>query len=247
MIPRNLIRITDTSQVVYRIFSTDRFVELLENKELVLVRPRLWEDPFENFMLECVATDEDGKVVGLRNIADQCYGQCWTFEPESDAMWRIYSSNKDGIRIKTSIDKIINALWEPLNTFSSLSYFIGKVQYLSREKIEKFMEETSFWDLAAGGQNDKFAETLLMKREAFAHEKELRVLAFNSGNNQRANGDIFKVNIDPNHFIDEISLDPRLLGEEAELLSEKLRSKGCIVNIVQSDLYRINTRIIKLT
>ena len=41
----------DYSKRIFRIFSTDRLIEMFEKNENVLVKPELWDDPFENFIL----------------------------------------------------------------------------------------------------------------------------------------------------------------------------------------------------
>ena len=50
---RNYINIVeaDLDQSIYRIFSRERFIQLYETKKLVLVKPKKWEDPFENFIM----------------------------------------------------------------------------------------------------------------------------------------------------------------------------------------------------
>ncbi len=246
MIPRNLIRIEDQDVPVYRIFSKYRFFELIETKELVLVRPSRWDDPFENFILKCVVEDQDGTKIGLSEIEKRWYGQCWSFRSESDAMWRIYSPNKDGIRVKTTIKKLATILWEDESSLSPLSYFIGKVQYLPREDIEKFIQNTSFESLTVGGQNDRFAETLLTKRTEFDHEYELRILAFNAENNPRAQGETFIIPINPNELIDEVCIDPRISDNEVEKIKEDVLSKGFVNTIIQSDMYKVQLKSIKI-
>ena len=46
---KNILNNIDSEQRIYRIFSLSRFEEMIQNQELVLVRPSMWDDPFENF------------------------------------------------------------------------------------------------------------------------------------------------------------------------------------------------------
>lgn len=78
------------NSIVYRIFSLDRFHEMFTKNRLTLVHPRLWDDPFENFLFSATLSVE-GVPVSTSQIQNELYGLCWTINQESDAMWRIYS------------------------------------------------------------------------------------------------------------------------------------------------------------
>jgi hypothetical protein len=92
---RNLIRLDDSGlgRPIYRIYALDRFRALLASKQDVVVNPTKWDDPFEDFFLERteVADHASGGTIPLRNLAGDWYGQCWSLNKDTDAMWRIYS------------------------------------------------------------------------------------------------------------------------------------------------------------
>lgn len=248
MSERNIIGIDDLDQEIYRIFPVHRIEEMFSSQRLTLVKPQVWDDPFENFLLNCTAVEEDGTEVGLSVLAASWFGQCWTLNADSDAMWRIYGQKKDGIRIKTTIRKLFSAAWEPHNTFSFLKYFVGKVSYHTREELESFLRDTSFWSIAIGGQNDGFAKTLLMKRTEFIHENEVRILVniAVTDNDKRIEGILYKIPINTNDFIDEICIDPRLSDIEANVLKEKIKALGYAGAINQSELYKLRITRIKM-
>ena len=240
----NIIGIEDVNTSIYRIFSIKRFKELIKTKKLVLVNPYKWDDPFENFFLRANAIDQDGSLVSLQNIANSWYGQCWTFNKESDALWRIYSSDKDGVRVKTTVKKLFSSVWNDNDKFKSLNYFIGAVEYKSRKEIEEFMNNTSFWDIAIGGQNDGFAKLLCIKRLEFQHENEVRLL-IHDNNNIGKNGR-FGIDIECENIFEEICLDPRLEEDSYEELKEEIKKYIKSVPIIQSELYKVTLNPIKL-
>ncbi len=249
MNPNNLIRIENQDTPIFRICRFKRLLQLLIEKELVLFKPKEWEDPFENFLLKCKVNTSNGEVGTLESIANSWYGLCWTLNPDSDAMWRIYSQDKDGLQIKTTIRKLAENLWEPTNKASSIKYFIGKVEYKSREQIENFLSQTSFQDVALGGDNIGFAETLLIKRTAFEHENEVRILANDLGPSNpdpRVKGDFYTIPINPNDLIDEICIDPRLNDKEVVSLKSIIKGLGYTGITTQSDLYKLNNISINL-
>ena len=114
---KNLIRIDNLDQHLYRIYALDKFEQLLASSYDVLVNPAKWKDPFENFFLEAteVIDDLSRQPIPLKNLAADWYGQCWSTQAESDAMWRIYSSDpnikgaapaKMGVKVKTTVKKL---------------------------------------------------------------------------------------------------------------------------------------------
>lgn len=240
----NAIDIIDLDEKIYRIFSISRFKELLITKKLVLVNPEKWDDPFENFFLKANAIEPDGTLVSLEDISKSWFGQCWTYTKDSDALWRIYSSKKDGIRVTTTIRKLFSQIWDDTDEFKFLNYFISAVKYKSRSEIESFMNNTSFLNIATGGQNDGFAKLLCIKRNEFSHENEIRVLTFD--NNKKGNDGCYEVDIEYQDIFEEICLDPRLEDIEFQNLKNEIKKYSGSIPITQSDLYKISFNPIKL-
>src|SRR5271155_4059703 len=104
---KNGLDIDNWDAAIYRVLPLKRFKELIVKKRLVLVRPLLWDDPFENFFLNCpVRIPPTGELGSMKQISEKWYGICWTKNSDSDAMWRIYSHMKDGVRVSTTIRKL---------------------------------------------------------------------------------------------------------------------------------------------
>lgn len=233
----NGIRIEDWDQDIYRIFSEKWFRNLLVTKENGLVRPSAWRDPFENFFLKHGGVMPDGTLVGFDSLAKSWYGQCWTTQRESDAMWRIYSHDQDGVRVRTTVRRLLSSIWQD-EPFGASKYFIGKVRYETRQGIEAFIENTRFSELALGGNAARFAETLLVKRPEFEHEHEMRLL-FHDAENQFPEQEVWTHPFDVNSVATEITLDPRLDDEKTSEAAARIKGLGCTVPIVASDLYKI--------
>ncbi len=238
----NVLNDLDLDTKIYRIFTFDRFKELITSNELVLVNPEMWDDPFENFFLKANAIDTTGNIVDFSNLRQMWYGQCWTTNEDTDAMWRIYSPDKNGVRVSTTVRKLFNTIYNKYDKFASLKYFIGKVNYGTKEQLNEFMNQNSFLNIAMGGQNDGFAKLLCIKREAFEHENEVRILVNENDEKKRKelNG-LYKIQIDKSNLIDDICLDPRLTKDaynnnEAEI--KKLFQSS--PKIFQSDLYQFD-------
>src|SRR5437870_2028601 len=81
----------DPSVNLYRFIRLPRLRDLLRRQKLVLVRPILWEDPYENFLLQKPVRLEDGRIAHVHDLRDRIYAQSWCLTAESEAMWKSYA------------------------------------------------------------------------------------------------------------------------------------------------------------
>lgn len=208
----------------------NRFLQMLEDKKLTLVKPKKWDDPFENALLNCDIETPDGEIVSF-SAKDSVYGQCWTFHRETDAMWRIYSHNKDGIRVRTTPRKLLTALRKAEPKHHNVKCFIGKVSYLSKSKLLDKLQSINLLNPNGSG----IAESLLYKRTAFEHENEVRLIY--SGDDDASVSDIFQFEIEPNNLFDRLLFDPRM-DENLRIAYElAIEQYGCTIDIMRSGLY----------
>lgn len=215
---------------IYRIMPVQRFLKLLDDKKLTLVKPKKWDDPFENALLNCEIETSEGEI-GSFAAKDAVYGQCWTFHRETDAMWRIYSHDKDGIRVSTTSRKLLTALQRAYPTYSNIRCFIGKVSYLPREKLLEKLGSINLLDPNGSG----IAESLLYKRIEFKHENEVRLIY--SGEDDACVNDTFQFDIDPSNLLDGLAFDPRMDENLRQAYKLAIRKKNCNTKIVRSTLY----------
>jgi len=244
-IEKNIFNIDNIDIPIFRIFSYERFEELIKNQKLTLVQPSMWDDPYENFFLRTKVDLGNGEVASIEDLKNSWYGQCWTENEDTDAMWRIYSHEKDGVRVKTTARKLFYSIFNGSEEFCNLKYFMGKVEYKSKAELINFMETVTFSDIIAGGQNDKFAKLLCIKRTEFSHENEIRVIVDDIGNKNGVNG-LYKIDIDTDSLFDEICLDPRLLDEDVSNLTQKIKKMGVSTKIIQSELYKLDIPMIRV-
>jgi hypothetical protein len=240
----------DLDKKVYRIFRFEQLKEIFNTQQVTLVKPKLWDDPFEIFILNSTGVLPDGREfqIGFRNCF---YGQCWSLTKESDAMWRIYSPEKDGVKIKTTIRKLFDPLFAvdgSLRKMSgnvyNLSSFVGRVKYQGSEKLMEMLKDkermsNKIFDQSGWGQ----ASSFFFKRWAFRHENEVRIM-FNK--HDRYEDDLFKFKVDPHELIEEIVFDPRMGTEEYEIKKSEIRNLGFHNKVIQSGLYKIKEFRIQL-
>ena len=85
-------------------------------------------------------------------------------------MWRIYSGDKNGVRMRSTPAKLL----ESLPGSAQGKAFVGRVRYLPEKPLMRFANDA----LAPGHLKlaSNAARTLLVKRPAFEHEREVRAL-----------------------------------------------------------------------
>jgi hypothetical protein len=221
----------DLDKYIYRIISLDRLDQLFKEKINVLVSPELWDDPFENFIMKSNIRFDDGTIADIE-FCDDYYGQCWSLHKASDAMWRIYSHDKKSVRIRTTIRKLAESLSYTLSEWKNVQSYIGKVQYLPNKKLMDFAN-TVFSGIP---QPTSFAKTLLVKRPAFKHENEVRLIYMDKDKKRDSN--LYRYTIDPHDLIDQIMIDPRLTKDEADKVKDQIiKSTKFTGSIKRSLLY----------
>jgi hypothetical protein len=240
---------------IYRIFPLERFLQLLQSKKLVLVKPKLWEDPYENFFLNSKAVFPDGMEVSFESMREQYYGQCWSLEKECDGLWRTYSQNYTSIKVKSTVSKLMNCLYDIKNPFHTLSYFIGKVEYVKDDEIANLFNNITPLLQSTNGLD--IIKTLLTKREAFKYENEVRLLFKIPQNDETdfsevtnmwsKNHKIYAINVEPNNIIDEVIFHPRMSKDLYCSLKQVIKELGFDGIIDKSTLYDEPTLVGKFT
>ena len=228
----------------------ERLIEILTSKELILRQPEQWDDPFENYILK-KSRDERR----FKTSAD-IYGQCWTLLQESDAMWRIYSPDKMGVKVRSSLHKLFSQFWHELEIRKnpSSACFIGKVEYVHSNVFIKMDARTKLLLFENGEFNEQYAAlTLLWKRPEFRHEEEVRLLYVvkhrGSGlgkgmaallpYSEFASLATFSFTVDPWTLFDEIVLDPRMNEHTCKAYEAYILGLGFPGRIFQSSLYKL--------
>ncbi len=222
------IPISQRNYPIYRIISPERLYELFGKCVNTLVKPIAWDDPFENFVLGLKGQLPSGETVEFAQRYN-FYGQCWTLGGASDAMWRIYSSDKRSIRIKVRLRTLV----EPFSRSAIGIVLVGKVRYLNTEDLLKWAKKV-IRDADAPDVR-VLASTLLVKRKAFSHEQEVRLLYYEPRDEQPM---LFQYHVDPHALVEGMVVDPRLSVDEATKFIEEIRKRTHFRGpITRSDLY----------
>ena len=149
--------------VLWRYMDFVKFVSLLEQNSLFFPRADRLDDPFEGYfpissLKRRVSPAEATEIFNIyKGLTSVTLISCWHESlHESEAMWKLYSKETDGIAIRTDFDSLRKSF-----TGSQRMRF-GRINYIDHEA--DYPDTTSFWS------------PFLQKRKSFAHEHEVRVI-----------------------------------------------------------------------
>ncbi|ARH19248.1 TPA: DUF2971 domain-containing protein [Pseudomonas aeruginosa] len=212
---------------LYRIVRFDRAVEILKG-DLHFSHPSSWDDPYETH----VKHEYDHAV----------FGQCWTKSSVSDAMWRIYSPNMLGVRLRTRRETLLVALRGYAKANPGFKCRVADVEYLSPVKYRDRVDGIDGIMQLIASEPSLAADILCLKRSAFKHENEVRAILYNGNAERIENPRIspVKVSVNGHELIQQIVFDPRAPDELCNAmeyyLKKVLKFKG---EVKKSKLYTV--------
>ena len=235
------------NMTLYKFYNFNSLKILLTNSMLYIDRVNTWEDVYENFFLKAHFFSKTYNTsIDTSEIANAVFGQSWTYAPETDAMWRIYSQNKTGVRIQTNVIKLFTSIFVDDECIADT--WLGKVEYNSEEDMNDFIVRETETDPNSIWRN-LMPYSQFLKRSEFEHEKEFRIIKMLDSSTAEIAKQYkrlaFKINI--NDFIESYLLDPRLDEKTFEQLRRDLVNLGADPHkISKSSLYSFKPLIITL-
>jgi hypothetical protein len=250
--PPGILRIHNPDQPIYRIFSLWFFEAALRVQQLVLVSPHKWEDPYEALPYSTMLTDLRGKPqqqIPLGRYLHAAWAQCWSQTKESDTLLRAYSRvmkdphhnrnttpRDEGVRVRSTPRKLLSAMQIRAKSMP-MSCFVGAVRYQPgdaiRQELVNIIERKG---PSAVGRGQLRAESLLLKRDAFSHEVEVRIICV--ADELTSNLDTIQIPIDPSEVFEEVTFDPRLELFERYEREQTARTLGYRGSFGISELYQ---------
>jgi len=150
-------------------------------------------------------------------------------------MWRIYSPDSKGVRIRSTIRKLAGSLKSWRGDWAAQEAYVGKVCYLRSGDLLSFGRSILQCDDGPLTHRN-LAATLLVKRPAFSHEREVRLL-FTPHDFHNFADPVICYPIEPHDMVDQVMLDPRLDKSEAKDLKVQIIAAGFQGAIKRSLLY----------
>ncbi len=245
--------VPEKNVLLWRYQDFPKFVSLLDSGELFFTRADQFEDKFEgargfNFQKDAIYESSKpeltlkarSKLIAAGNDSptdDQVdfqvkeemkalidaqqvkrkdfFVSCWhANERESEAMWKLYISAKNqGVAIQTTMERLCYSI-------GRIDFEVGRVNYISYA-APLGIENTPIW----------------YKRTAFQHEKEVRAIFRDPGNDAAG----LMISMDLNMLIEKVYISPSAPGWFANLVESVLRKYGFDKKVEHSKLDEIPT------
>lgn len=215
---------------LYRIVRFDHAVEVLKGS-LHFSHPSSWDDPYETH----IKHEYDHAI----------FAQCWSKASVSDAMWRIYSPNMLGVRLRTTRSSLTAAMQAYTQKNAGFKRRLADVEYFSPTKYRNKVDGLDSIMQLIASTPSVAADMLCLKRNAFRHENEVRAILYDENAKRGDGGRVkpIKVEVDGHALINSIMFDPRapieLCNAMKHYLRDKLQFKG---EIKKSKLYTVRKR-----
>ncbi len=222
---------------LYRYLTFEKFISMIERSALFFCKASVFSDNWEGSYpigelkykkeesywiekelnktseqkIDTVVSDNLKYLnAGYENFKDKTFINCWMHSThESDAMWKLYVGKQEGILVKSSYERLYNALNQNLD----LNFMMSRVFYIDYDKdylykgVEKFYEISK--EMQMHLESACITDPFLNKRIHFEHEKEYRViLDIPPPEHIKREGNGIFASISLNTLIEEIILPP---------------------------------------
>lgn len=195
------LSVAELDQHVYRVMPEEFVLALFNDRTNVLSSIQNWKDKFENFQLQLGGVVE-GETFAF-GFKDDFAGQCWTSDSLSEAMWGIYANDPQRryLRIRSTPRRLLDALVEAHPAMPQDTCFVGKVKYEREADLEAWLRGSKEISVL------RFVQSLLLKRRAFRHESEVRIL-YLGDKAKRDDKGLYRYAVEPHRMITQIMADP---------------------------------------
>lgn len=228
---------------LHRFVSTEKLIDLIENKHLVLIKPEKWLDPFEN-NISRVKFIKNGKVSYIKYLKN-IYGICLTKAKESNLIWDSYTPNGSGVRITFDKNLLIDTILK--SKYNSHNFLFNDVKYIEYDKILSPLKDKKQLIEYFNKPGKELLKNLFYKRNAYRYEEEFRII-YNANGDKETYNKILTININPQELIKKILFHPKMTDTDCEAIKKYLIRQGISKNkIFRSLLYKKQiTKTIKL-
>ncbi|MEW6713609.1 MAG: hypothetical protein AB1306_00760 [Nitrospirota bacterium] len=162
-----------------------------------------------------------------KHIAEFVFGTSWSLMPESDALWRIYSPQLEGVQIQTTEAKLRAIMKEVIDPVTHERY-----------PAEIHSRIVNYNHTGVGTIVDNY----FYKREAFSHEQEFRAIVFplqtkgEKNKKFKISSEVLYAKIpDITNFIECVTIHPQAVKWLTDTLSKYCKKHNLIYR--KSDLY----------
>lgn len=210
---------------IWRYMDVGRFLWLLHSRALYFSRRHELDDKWEgaNPQSEIRKGSRERKAIGMpsfaEKIADEAVFNCWhENDRESVAMWRLYTSGREGVAIQTTIDRLY---WLLKKSQYWAMIQVLRVQYIDYDQEDDPPREGGHYGL------------LTCKRRSYEHEREVRAILQTVPGSEG-----ILIHVDLQRLIQRIVVAPTYPAWAIGSLQDAVERVGISAKVETSDLLR---------
>ena len=133
------------------------------------------------------------------------------------------------------LENLIDSICAMHGEWAHVTCFIGKVDYLSERRLKEFVRSM----FENGITPEAIARSLLVKRKAYEHEREVRLIYIERKRIKHARG-VYKYQIEPRAVFDQAMVDGRVAYEKYKPFKKQIAERTGFSEgqVLRSLLYR---------
>lgn len=223
-----------SNKTMFKYMNLETALISLENGSIRFSEPDVWRDSFESRFYSadycnikhCPAKD-----------TPKLYACCFTYKKVSEAAWTTYNANQKGLGAKCvqfviNVDAFRKELTKTLSTNDNI--YEGRIDYTIGDSIISQLHTVNspyYNELRTKFGLEMFLSLMLIKRNSFAHEQELRIFINKDNDNTKCKSSL-DIPINWVNVIEKIYLAEDVSKMEMKIVVDMCKAKGININLI---------------
>lgn len=223
----------NSSRFIYKYMDLEAFIVSLATASIRFVEPVQWQDKSEGRFYNASYVN----VPTAKGNTPAVLASCFSYAPVNESAWRLYSHAKTGLGARCVKLKISKKLFrqEILQGNRGYALYEGLVNYsldnfqlnnLHRRQLPNGNPNKLYNEVFDGFDLASYLSLLLVKRQAFAHEQELRYFMVPDVPDLKGSIEHEDFHIDWKTILAGIIIDENCTDTELAMLNHVLQSNG---------------------
>lgn len=236
----------NTNIYLYKYMDLESAIISLTQGTIRFVEPYTWQDKFEGRFYNA----SYAQVEGASGNTPPVLACCLTHAPVNEASWKVYSYKKTGlgshcVQFKFNKKAFREAIAKSAKGFTLYEGLVNyelddyKIRHLHQRYSSSGTEKDLFLELFKDFDLASYLSLLLIKRQAFRHEQELRYFLVPGENEMDLKGDLGSKDFAVcwNDFLDDVKVSEDCSDTELAILANVLKLQNIMIEPKRQYIY----------
>ena len=238
----------NANRFLYKYMDLESAIISLTNGSIRFVEPYTWQDKFEGRFYN--ASYEH--IYGATGNTPPVLACCMTYAPVNEASWKVYSYGKTGLgahclQFKVNKKAFREAVAKSAKGFclyeGQVNYELDnyQIQHLHERYTQSGKDNQLYLEFFRDFNLSSYLSLLLVKRQAFHHEQELRYFLVPGESEMEPKGDLGPKDLTVNwkDFLVDVRVDEGCSDTELDILSNVLKLQGITIVPERENIYAV--------